>query len=603
MKKKYTCLIIFFLVVISLAAFGRIANNGFILTDDPEYITQNPHIKSGINLESIQWAFSSVVLCNWHPLTFISYMADWHFFGANAGGHHLVNLVLHIGAAVLLFLFLYKTTHRLWPAAFAAFFFAVHPLRVESIAWASERKDVLSMLFGMATLYAYAFYIKKTSFFRYVFCLALFVLSLLSKPMLVTLPFLLMLLDYWPLKRWQKALTASAESRSKPAIRLVGEKAPFIFLSLASSVVTLWAQRSGEAVASAETLPFITRAANAVVSYVAYLKKTFWPFDLAFFYPYEFSPSLGKTLGAAAILILITAAVFYWLKKRPYLFSGWFWYLGTLIPVIGLVQIGTQAMADRYTYLPSIGIAIMLAWGIPSLIKSEKNRKILLFPAAVAIIAGLSVLTFHQCGFWKDSLTLLNHTLAVTQNNDRIHYKLGLAYFEKGNLEKALNHYTEAIRLTPDRFGYYYYYHSRARAYARAGKDRQAIKDYSAALRLKPDCAKAYYNRGIIYGKRLGRYKRALDDFNRTIRFDAQHIKAYNNRGLIHSVLGQYQSAIDDFDKAVSLAPDYADAYNNRAFAYLKEGNRQACCRDARQACRLGNCKMLKAAQKKGFCP
>ncbi len=595
MKKRYIGLVVIFFIVISCVAFGRITSNDFVDFDDTGYIIENPHIKTGINLQTIKWAFSSVVLSNWHPLTLISFMLDWRLFGANAGGHHLVSLLLHIGATVFLFLFLYKTTRGFWPAVFAAAFFAVHPLRVESVAWASERKDVLSMFFGMASLYSYAFYAEGSSKrFAYVLCLALFVLSLMSKPMLVTLPLILMLLDYWPLKRWPKTPPASAKSRYTQITGLVWEKTPFILLSLASCMITFWAQNQGDVVASVAVLPLFSRAANAIVSYVAYLEKIFWPFNLSVFYPYQFDLPLWKIAGTGSILILITIAVFYWRKSRPFLFTGWFWYLGTMIPVIGLIQIGTQAMADRYTYLPSVGISLMLAWGIPSWIKSKNMHKMLLFPTAFALIAVLSVLTRHQCGYWTDSITLFNHALRVTENNGKIHYHLAQALFENDDVNKAIYHYDRAIDLTPEGFGYYYYYCNRARAYEKTGRYQEALEDYDTALRLKPDCAEAYYNRGIIYGKSLGRYELALNDFNEAIRRDVDYIKAYNNRGLIYILLGRYHYAIQDFSKAISLKPDYADAYNNRAFAYLKTGGEQACYRDARKACELGNCKMLK---------
>ncbi len=287
MKKKYTYLIVIFLIVASCAAFGRIAGNDFINYDDNIYITENNHIKSGINSESIKWAFTAVVVSNWHPLTLLSHMLDWNLFGANASGHHLVSLLLHIGAVIFLFLFLNKTTNNIWPSAFAAAFFALHPLRVESVAWAAERKDVLSMFFGMASIYAYAFYAENSKLSKYFLCLILFALALMSKPMMVTLPFVLMLLDYWPLKRWQKALAAPVESRFKLAGKLIWEKIPFIFLTIVFSIVTFWAQNKGGAVVPMEYLPFLKRIANAIVSYVAYLEKIFWPVNLAVFYPYE----------------------------------------------------------------------------------------------------------------------------------------------------------------------------------------------------------------------------------------------------------------------------------------------------------------------------
>lgn len=598
MKKKYIYIIVIFLIVASCAAFGRIAGNDFVILDDLGYIIDNPQIKSGINLQSIQWAFSAVMLSNWHPMTWLSHTLDWSVFGANACGHHLVNLFFHIGVCIFLFLFLAKTTNSIWPAAFTAALFALHPLRVESVAWAAERKDVLSMFFGIAALYTYAFYAENSKLSRYFLCLVLFALSLMSKPMLVTLPFVLLLLDYWPLGRWQKALSAPAESRYKFAGKLLWEKAPFILLTIASSMITFWVQNKGGAVISEEILPFGLRAANAIVSYVAYLGKIFWPVNLAVFYPYEYSLHIWKILIAGLIIIVITAVAIYYIKKLPFLFVGWFWYLGTLIPVIGLVQVGTQGMADRYTYLPSIGIAVMLAWGIPSLIKSEKIRKNILLPAGVTVIAILVFLTWQQCGYWKDSITLFRQTLCVTKNNHKIHETLGIALFKKNKFKEAIYHHNMAISITPYNADYY---NNRGNAYASLGRHKPAIDDYNKAISLDPDFAYAYYNRGISYSK-TGQYQLAIEDFNKVINLNRDHIEAYNNRGVAHIKLGLYQQAIDDFDNAIRLKPDYADAYNNKAFMYLTHDNKVLGCLNARKACELGNCKTLELAAGRGLC-
>jgi tetratricopeptide (TPR) repeat protein len=495
MKKKYTYLIVIFLIVASYDAFGRLAGNDFINFDDPGYITENYHVQSGINLQNIKWASSAVVMSNWHPLTWLSHTLDWSLFGANASGHHLVSLLLQIGAVLFLFFFLNKTTNNLWPAAFAAALFALHPLRVESVAWAAERKDVLSMFFGMACLYTYAFYTENYKLSRYFLCLILFALSLMSKPMLVTLPFILLLLDYWPLGRWQKALDEPGKMLN--LVRgLIWEKIPFICLTIVSSIVTLWVQNKGGAVSSADILPFVTRVANAIVSYVAYLEKTFWPVNLAVFYPYEFHLSLWKVTISGMILILITLAVLYYIRKLPFLFVGWFWYLGTLIPVIGLVQVGQQTMADRFTYLPSIGIAIMLAWGIPLLFNREDIRRMVLFPAAMALLIILSVLTWQQCGYWKNSITLYNHALQVTKDNVLAHNNLGFALFAEGKIEEAIDNYNKVLRITQ---GDVQSYTHRGVAYAALGQYQRAIEDFNQVIRLKPDYAFAYNNRGGVY--------------------------------------------------------------------------------------------------------
>ena len=565
MKKKNTYLIVIFLIIACCIAFGRIIGNDFVNFDDPGYITENYHVQSGISLQNIKWAFTTVVLSNWHPLTMISHMLDWSLFGANAAGHHLVSLLLHIGVVIFLFLFLNKTTNNLWSSAFAAALFALHPLRVESVAWVAERKDVLSMFFGVAALYAYAFYAESIKYSRYFICLILFALSLMSKPMLVTMPFVLLLLDYWPLQRWQKALSAPIENRYQLAGRLAWEKAPFLLFTIASSMTTFYAQNKGGAVSSEVTLPFVMRVANSIVSYPAYLGKTFWPVNLAVFYPYEFSLDLWKILVSGLILLIITAAVTYYIKKMPFLFVGWFWYVGTLIPVIGLIQVGSQAMADRYTYMPSIGIAILLSWGMPFLFQRLAIRKKILFSVAIAVLCILSVSTWMQCGYWKNSITLFSHALRVTKDNYLAHSNYGLSLFAEGKIEEAILHYNKAIDLS------------------------------------QSHAAQFYTNRGLAYAT-LGQYQRSIVDYNEAIRLKPDLVVAYNNRGNAFNKLGQYQRAILDYNKAIHLKPDYVEAYNNRAVACFKKGDKNPGCLDAQKACKLGNCKILADAKKKGYC-
>jgi tetratricopeptide (TPR) repeat protein len=562
MKKKRAYLIVIFLIIACCIAFGRIVGNDFINLDDPGYITENYHVQSGISLKNIQWAFTTIVLSNWHPLTLISHMLDWSLFGANASGHHLVSLLLHIGAVIFLFLFLNKTTNSLWPSAFAAALFALHPLRVESVAWAAERKDVLSMFFGMAALYAYAFYAESSKYSRYFICLILFTLSLMSKPMLVTLPFVLLLLDYWPLGRWQKVLSISIENRYHFAGKLVWEKAPFFIFITLSIGLTLWSQRTG--IASLDRLPIVDRAMNAILSYLYYIDKFVYPVDLAVFYPYPNYVSLWQVSVASLLLFGISIAVIYTSKKAPFLFVGWFWYLGTLIPVIGLVQVGDQAMADRYTYLPSIGIAIMLTWGIPLLFRHKDIRKKALFPVGVAVIATLTFLSWMQCGYWKNSFTLFGHALDVTKNN----------YLAHNRLASALSH---------------------------VGKNKEAIYHFNQSINAEPKYIPTYIHKGVAYIK-LGQYHLAIECFNEANRRNPYNAEAYNKRGFAYLKLRQFQRAIEDYNQAITNQPDYADAYYNRAVIYFTQGHKNLGCLDAKKACELGNCKILKSAKDKGYC-
>ncbi len=594
--KNYTYIVLIFLIIVSCAAFGRIAGNGFINFDDNIYITENNHIKSGINLENIKWSLTAVVLSNWHPMTLISHILDWQLFGANASGHHLVSLLLHIGAVIFLFLFLNKTTNNLWSSAFAAALFALHPLRVESVAWASERKDVLSMFFGMACIYVYAFYAKNAKISQYLLCLILFILALMSKPMMVTLPFVLLLLDYWPLKRWQKG-TGDSGNRFDSTDRLIGEKVPFILLTIASSIVTFLAQSKSGSV-SLDYLPLIMRVANAIISYATYLEKIFWPFNLAVLYPYEFSLPLWKMLSSGLILAGITFVVFYYIRKLPFLFVGWFWYLGTLIPVIGLVQAGEQSMADRYTYLPSIGITIMIAWGIPYLFSSAGIRKKILFPASIVVFAVLTLLTWRQCSYWENSIKLFKHTLNVTKDDRMIHMNLGLALFNEGKIKEAVDHYNEAIRINSDFVDAYF---NRGNAYAKLGQYQLAIKDYKEVIRLMPDHAAAYNNSGNVYVS-LSQYWLAIENYNEAIRLAPNHAGAYYNRGAVYYNLGRYQRAIEDFKKVINLQQDHAEAYNNMGNAYVLQGDKDRGCYYAQKACALGNCTTLNLLESQGNC-
>lgn len=565
-NKKVLFAVMILLIITSVAAFGRIAGHDFINFDDNKYITENNHTKSGFNQENIKWILTSVVVGNWHPLTMFSHTLDWRLFGNNASGHHVISLLLHIGAVVFLFLFLSKTTRNLWPSAFAAALFALHPLRVESVAWLAERKDVLSMFFGTACLYAYAFYIEKNSISRYLLCLILFILALMSKPMLVTLPFALMLLDYWPLGRWQKAFHPPVGEKIN-AGKLVLEKIPFIFLAIASAIMTFFTHTKGSFVTSLVPAPFLTRLANAAVSYAVYLKDIIWPTNLVVYYPYDFSLPAWKIITSALVLLCITVVVLYSIKKFPFLFVGWFWYLGTLLPVIGIVQVGTQAMADRYTYLPSIGIAFMISWGVPLFFSRGKNRTPILLPLAIAVLIILTVLTWRQCGYWKNSLTLFSRALQLTKNNYVAHNHFASALLKAKSFDKAIDHYNEAIRINP--------------VYAHA-----------------------YYNRGIAYYT-SGQKMRALDDFKSArdmIPKIIDYASVFSNIGVIYTDLGQYQLAIDHFNEAIRLDPFSGETLNKRAYAYFKTDNLLAACRDARKACEIGNCKILRYLVSQRLC-
>ncbi len=560
--KEQILIVYIVLAAITLAVFWQVNQYDFINLDDNLYVTENRHIQSGITLDGFCWAYSTKHAGFWLPLVWLSFMLDYELYGLHAGGYHLTNRILHILSVLLLFWLFNRMSGAIWRSAFIASLFALHPLHLESVVWITERKDVLSAFFWMLTLCLYVYYTEKPAIKRYLLVLFSFVCALMSKPIVVTLPFVLFLLDYWPLDRWM--IKEVPTNRNNSTVMLIGEKIPFIVLTVISSIVTIGAQNTVGAIVSVERFPFSVRIANAMISYVAYLRKFFWPVDLAVFYPYELSLPLGEILISGLILVLITAAVLYYIKKMPFLFVGWFWYLGTLIPVIGLIQASSQAMADRHIYLPSIGIAIMLAWGIPYFFKQDDISKKILFPAAIAVISLIAVLTWQQCGYWKNSITLFKHALHVTKDNYLVHNNLGLTLFIEGKTEEAIYHYNEAIRI-------------------------------------KTNYDDAYFNRGIANFK-LRQYQLAIEDYNHAIRLQPNFDNAYNNRGAAYGMLGQNSRAIEDFNKAIKLNQDFADAYKNRGITYFNQDNKELGCRDAQKACALGNCELLEGAKGRGYC-
>ncbi|MGD0168398.1 MAG: tetratricopeptide repeat protein [Smithella sp.] len=589
------------LTLAALAVFWQVHQYGFINFDDIGYVTQYSYIQSGIT-NGFLWAFGTRYADLWNPLVWLSFMFDYQLHGLNAGGYHVTNLILHILSTLLLFWLFCRMTGALWRSAFVAALFALHPFHVESVAWISERKDVLSAFFWMLTLCLYVYYTEKPVIKRYLPVVFAFVLALMSKPMVVTLPVILLLLDYWPLNRLgsQKIVTKEPENisvvsnkekkkskankvalkknipptqvRKLPQPRIAGiipvwqlwEKIPFFILSAVFSIITLY--NPNQPKTSLKAFSLMSRLANAPVAFVTYLGKTLWPYDLAVFYPFSDQLPVLQVLGATLGIIVISAAVIV-MKRLPYLFVGWLWFVITILPVIGIMQISLitpYAMADRYHYLPSIGIAIMLAWGIPSLIKREELRKKILLPAGSALVAIMAILSWRQCGYWSDSVTLFNHSLQVTKDNYLAHNNLCDALNEEGKIQEAINHCSEAIRMRPD---YYIAYNNRGNAYSKLGKYLLTLEDLNKAIALNPDSAEARTNRGIAYFK-----------------------------------LGQNQIALDDLNEAIRLNPDYALPYYNRAAIYLNQGQKELGCRDAQRACALGDCKILDLAGKKGDC-
>lgn len=571
------------LALITCAVFLPVIQHDFINFDDPEYVLENTQVKRGLTLESMRWAFTRVHANNWHPLTWWSHMLDCSLFGLNPGAHHLVNLMLHVAATLVLFSALSRLTGALWPSALVAALFAIHPLHLESVAWVAERKDVLSALFWMLTLWAYVRYVEESkaqaggpkSRSGFGLVVLFFALGLLSKPMLVTLPFVLLLLDYWPLGRVSGfGLRVSSSGTQDPRLEtrnfpaLVKEKWPLFALSLLSCIVTFCAQKSTGAVVSVEQVSIGERIANALISYWRYLGKTVWPADLAVFYPRPAAWPLWQVVLAGSGLVLVSLLTIRNAKRRPFLLVGWLWYLGTLVPVIGLVQVGNQAMADRYTYIPLIGIFIAVVWLASELAPARRVKTV--FTGAVAVVALLAcaAVTRAQLQHWRNSLSLFEHALAVTTNNAVAHNNLGTALAAMGEKDEAMGHYTKALSLQPrlpllqNNVGV---------ALAREKKWDEAIARYREAIRLKPDYAAAYNNLGAALVN-TGFLNEAATNFSWALNFNPDYPEALNNLGGVAEMLGRNDEAIEYYTDAVRLDPNSPDARVNLGTLLMKQG-------------------------------
>jgi Flp pilus assembly protein TadD len=552
------------LIVATLVPYSQVVNHQFINYDDRDYVTQNQHVQKGLTLESLVWAFTNTHAANWHPLTWLSHMLDCELYGLSPAGHHITNVLLHIANAILLFMVLRRMTGTLWNSAFVAALFALHPLHVESVAWVSERKDVLSTLFWMLTLWFYVGYVRRPVLWRYLVVLLTFAIGLMAKPMLVTLPFVLLLLDYWPLGRWKPDLLPSVNTvPQKPATtRPIWEKLPFLVLSALSCVMTVIAQRG--ALAPVEHVSIQMRIANALVSYVKYLEKTVWPNKLAIYYPYPSNLSVYQVIGSSILILLISFLVLRVVRRHPYFAVGWFWYLGTLVPVIGLVQVGSQAIADRYSYVPLVGISIAIAWGIPAMIRTSWRHKpmFLAGTAVLLLLCGL-IRSWFQLSHWENSTAIFKHTIEVTTDNFVAHDSLGLAMSQQGNLEEAMAQYREALRIKPN---YSKAHINLGTTLALLGRRDEAFKHFSEGLRYNPQSAEAHYNLGLIYAG-TGDLDSGIIHFREALRIRPDYAKAHNNLGMAHLMRGDLSEAIDHFSMAVKIKPGYEEANRNLEMA------------------------------------
>ena len=568
--------------------------NDFTNFDDPIYVIHNGHVHHGFSWGAIRWAFMSFYAANWHPITWLSHIADFTIFGpGQPWGHHLTSIILHSANVSLLFLFLSTATGSTWRSTAVAILFGVHPIHVESVAWIAERKDVLNAFFALLTLLAYLRWARdsqsrpKSWYFLALVC---FALSLGSKPMSVTLPFLFLLLDYWPLQRVQ----------SRTLRRAIAEKIPFFFLALAVGVMTIVAQKSAHAIKL--DVPMSIRAGNAVVSVSRYLGKLFWPHDLVVFYPYT-PPSLAVTVFSVLLLLVISTAGLIWRRSLPWLFFGWWWFLVTLLPVIGLIQVGAQAMADRYMYWPSIGAFVAVVWGAVYLFDTLKMPRPVLAPVAWLLVIGAAAGSVRQISFWKNSEILFRHALAIIPENSLAHLNLGVALADRGAYSEALIHLREAARLGPRDPDAHL---NLGMALRESQQPSEAIGEFQMALRVKPDYAKAHANLAIVfqeqndlegaineYRKALsiesgfpdvhvglglalqgsGQIDAALEEFEHAIRQDPSYSGAHSNRGIVLEKLGRLDDAVSEYQTALKLDPKNADASLNLPVALFKAGH------------------------------
>jgi tetratricopeptide (TPR) repeat protein len=574
---RITIVICVFLIAITLAVFGQTLTHDFVNFDDDLYVYKSPAIRAGLTVKGLALAFTSPHARNWHPLTTISHMLDCQLYGLKPGGHHATNVLLHAIAVLLLFLVLWQMTGAVWKSATVAALFAVHPLHVESVAWVSERKDVLSAVFLLLMLWAYISYTRARSVTRYLAVAVLLVAGLMSKPMLVSAPVVLLLLDYWPLRRFErlsltKEKAKAAESGDQWRVRrdLFLEKVPLVAIAAGSCVITFILQK--RTTGAIPPLPFLWRIENAVVTYVIYVWETLWPTRLAVFYPHPNDTlTIWEILLAIGLLLAMTIAAIVFQRKRPYLFVGWFWYVGMLLPVIGLVQVGEQGHADRYTYLPHIGLFVLAVWLVADVAAASQRRSRIAVASAVLIIVALAWAAFIQTSYWRNSETLWTHALAVTSNNDVAHNNLGYLCADGGELDKAISHFGTALRIRSSKLDPHYSVGSAfvqvnlANALSRKGQPDEAIVHYDEAIKSQPNYADAYYNRGnTLFAE--GRIDEAMADWEKTLQIRPDDADAHTCLGNALLRVGSFKEAVAQYESAIALAPEDPHSRINMAW-------------------------------------
>jgi Tfp pilus assembly protein PilF len=554
-----------FLILATAVVFWQLFTHDFVSIDDNVYVTDNPQVQSGVTAESIKWAFTTFYAEFWHPLTWLSLMIDAQIYGSRPGGYHLTNLLLHILNTLLLYFFLRKATGERWQSAFVAALFALHPLHVESVAWIAQRKDLLSTFFWLLALWSYSHFVEQPNLSRYGCALVFFILGLMSKPMLITLPFTLLLLDYWPFCRFQ--YKGSWRSFARDVWPYIREKLPFFAIAASAVIVTYSAQKYGGGLNSLNPYSLFDRIANALISYGVYIWKMIWPQNLAFFYPFPDNLPVWQVIATALALGFSTALALKLKNNRPYFIFGWLWYLGTLVPVIGLVKIGDFAMADRYTYVPLIGLFIITSWGALDLLRKWRNKTLVLTLAVLTVLASFAAVTRAQLKYWSNSITLYEHAIQVTRNNFLAHYALGDILAGKGKFDEAIYHFAEAVQSRPDKATLQ---NTLGRTLASQGMFDEALPHLMAALQIKKHFAEAHYNIGITLAAKH-RYAEAVDHLSTALNLhlklnqskhfsDKNGLSEYFERGNVYENAQKIDEAIDQYTRALSVPADYIPA-------------------------------------------
>ncbi|UCC23106.1 MAG: tetratricopeptide repeat protein, partial [Planctomycetota bacterium] len=587
------------LACVTLAVYWQVLSCEFITFDDPHYVTENHYVRTGFTLSNIKWAFTPAVFGYWHPLTWLSHMLDCHLFGVSPVMHHLINLLIHVANSLILFLVFKRMTGAVFSSAFVAAVFALHPLNVESVAWVTERKNVLSTLFWLLTMWVYTDYVRRGGLLRYSVALLLFALGLLAKPMLVTLPFVLLLLDYWPFERFrpgrnfdeigkdnEKGGVSSVSEYRRPVLaRLILEKVPFFALSLISAYLSSLSVRRLGINVSTKLVPVRLRIANALTSYMSYIGKMLWPRKLAVFYPYPDTVPLWQAIVALLVLICISVLMIWVFRSRRYPAVGWLWYLGALIPVSGLVQAGLwPAMADRWAYVPLVGLFTIIAWGVPDLLAKLRHRNIVLGTTALMVLLALSVCTNLQLRHWRSSIALFQHTIEVTEDNYQAHFSMIKPLRQQGRTAGAIEHGYKALKINPN---YPSAHNSLGAVLIDSGEINKAIAHLRRALQLKPDFPAAHVNLGAALFKQ-GDLDEATRHFYEALQLDTNSFGAHINLATIFMQLGEIEKAVEHYTEAARIKPDFVDAHNNLGYALARQGRFNEAVRHYSKALRIG---------------